>query len=100
MHVIGEKYQIPFLGVVTFFFLIFRILAIWEIDFRDFGHLGNRIRDISFGIFTLEILGFGILTFVILEIGISTFRILVFGILTFEILVFRILAFGGWNLEF
>jgi len=56
-------------------FLIFRILAIPEIDFWDFGHLGNQIRDI----------GFKILTFQILE----------FGILTSQIFVFRILALGG-----
>ena len=45
------------------FFSYFRILVIWEIDFRDFGNSGNQILDIGFRILKFRILIFGILTF-------------------------------------
>ena len=64
------------------FFSYFRILVIREIDFRDFGHFGNRIL----------VIGFRILTFRIL-----TFRIFTFGILTFGILIFGITNSGFWT---
>jgi len=94
VHNIGKKDSPLLLERRGIFFLIFRILTIWEIDFWDFGYSGNQIRDIGFRILEFQIwtFGFGDFDFRDFDLQRMEFRILDCNCIQSALLLIKILS--------